>query len=44
MRHSSEVSMMKRAFASMALAIACAVLVGGQSPLAGTWEGETGGK
>ena len=33
--------MTERAFATVALAIACAVFVSGQSPLAGTWEGET---
>jgi hypothetical protein len=34
--------MIRRACATVALVIACAVLVSGQSPLAGTWKGETG--
>jgi len=33
--------MIRRACATVALVIACAVLVSGQSPLAGTWKGET---
>jgi hypothetical protein len=34
--------MIRRACATVALVIACAVLASGQAPLAGTWEGETG--